>query len=309
MFKSIISHYYFLVFLLSCSTFNLLAEGTKQLAPASTDRVYLYFNSSEYNDFGRYDGSDDQRLYIHIANPETEQVFLGFSQPVGSGHHPCNGSTAITAFFRIKDPTGRVVYPIRDNANGQILDITTSNITTYNQAVAGPAPIAGAAGYTPFVFDPSGLSAGDYYIEFSRVNNAVSLNNPTPIEWFDITVATKTPSPTAIDGRLFSRNWALFAPSTSCGTNADFTWFDRPFNGSFFVYTDQNIVTSVDFSGAGFQPAAFNAVFNDAGTTQTNNVIAQFPHQFLPPTNIGSWGASAGHNSNRYFRRSNLAMG
>lgn len=263
----------FLVLFLLLLTFELLAEGTKQLAPNSTDRVYLYTNSSTYNDFGRYNGSSNQRLYIHIDNPTTEQVFLGFSQPVGSGHHPCNGSTDIIGFFRIKDPTGRIVYPVRDNANGQILNGTTSNITAYSQAVAGPAPIAGAGGYAPFVFDPSGLPAGDYYIEFSRINNAVSLNNPMPIEWFDITVATKTPTPTAIDGRLFSKNWALFAPSTSCGLSPDYTWFDRPFNGSFYIYTDQNIVTAVDFVGAGFQPAAFNVVFNDDGTTQTNNVI------------------------------------
>ncbi len=264
--------YSFVLFLLFAAS-NLFAEGTKELAPSPTDRVYLYSNSTTYNDFGRYDGSDDQRLYVHIEDTDTEQLFLGFSQPVGSGHHPCNGSTPIIGFFRIKDPTGRVVYPIRDNINGQILDATTANISTYNQAVAGPTPIVGGTGYTPFVFDPSGLPAGDYYIEFSRVNNAVSLNNPMPIEWFDITVATKTASPTAINGRLFSRNWAFFAPSTSCGTNPDYTWFDRPFNGEFYVYTDQNIVTSVDFGGAGFQPAAFNVVFNDAGTTQTDNVI------------------------------------
>ncbi len=264
---------YFFVGLFLFLIFELSAEGTKQLAPSSTDRAYLYTNSTAYNDFGRYDGSDDQRLYVHIDNPATEQLFLGFSQPVGSGHHPCNGSTEIIGFFRIKDPTGRIVYPIRDNINGQVLDANTSNITAHSQAVAGPAPIAGAAGYVPFVFDPSGLPAGDYYIEFSRVNNAVSLNNPLPIEWFDITVATKTPSPTAIEGRLFSRNWALFAPSTSCGLSPDYTWFDRPFNGKFFVYTNQNIVTAVDFVGAGFQPAAFNVVFNDNGTTQTINVI------------------------------------
>ena len=125
--------------------------------------AWRFCHASWHSDFGRYDGSDDQRLYIHIDNPETEQVFLGFSQPVGSGHHPCNGSTGITGFFRIKDPTGRIVYPIIDNPNGQILDATTSNISSYNQSVAGPAPIAGASGYTPFVFDPSGLPAGDYY--------------------------------------------------------------------------------------------------------------------------------------------------
>lgn len=265
---------YWLFSLFLLTTFSkLLGEGTKELAPTFSDRIYLYTNSTQYNDFGRYDGRDDQRLYIHIADPSTEQVFLGFSQPVASGHHPCNGSSMIDGYFRIKDPTGRVVYPVRDNANGQFLDATTSNINSYTQAIAGPSTIVGPSGYTPFVFDPSGLPAGDYYVEFSRISNAVSLNNPMPIEWFDITVATKGGNPQAKDGRVFARNWAFFAPSVSCGENASYSWFDRPFNGHFYVYTDQNIVTKIDFNGAGFQPAAFNVVFNDAGTTQTNNVI------------------------------------
>jgi len=267
------NYWLFSLFLLAIIS-PLFGEGTKQLAPSTTDRVFLNTNTTSYNDFGRYDGSDDQRLYIHIADPSTEQVFLGFSQPVGSGHHPCNGSTEIVGYFRIKDPTGRVVYPVRDNADGQILDATFSNINSYAQAVAGPSNIVGSSGYTPFVFDPSGLPAGDYYVEFSRVSDAVSLNNPIRIEWFDLTVATKGANPQAKDGRVFARNWAFFAPSVSCGTNVQFTWFDRPFNGGFYVYTDQNIVTKVDFNGAGFQPAAFNVVFNDAGTTQTNDVIA-----------------------------------
>lgn len=262
-----------LILLLLFLSTLLFAEGTKQLVPNQGGRVYLYTNATVYNDFGRYNGTDGQRLYIHIENPNTEQVFLGFSRPVSSGHHPCNGSTAIDGYFRIKDPTGRVVYPIKDNPNGQVLNATTSNITTYNQAVAGPKPINGATGYTPFVFNPTGLPAGDYYVEFSRVINTVSLNNPMPIEWFDITVATKTPAPSAINGRLFARNWALFSPSISCGTNANYTWFDRAFNGTFFVYTNENIVTEVDFNSAGFQAAAFNAVFNDAGTTRTGDVI------------------------------------
>jgi len=252
---------------------HMHAEGTKQLAPSSADRIYLHCNDGSYNNFGRYDGDDGQRLYIHIENPNTEQVYLGFSQAHSSGHYPCREAVTIPTYFRIKDPTGRVVFPIIDNNNGQILDATTSNITSYAQAVNGPTPIAGTGGYTPFVFDPNGLPAGDYYVEFSRSINNVSTNNPMSIECFDITVATKTATPAPINGRLFSRNWALFAPSISCGEDVTYNWFDRAFNGAFYVYTDENIVTLVDFNGAGFQPGAFNAVFNDAGTTQTGNVI------------------------------------
>lgn len=262
---------FLIVFLLIIGT-DLNAEGTKELAPSNTDRVYLYTNSTAYNEFGRYDGADDQRLYIHIEDSSSEQILMGFSRPVSSGHYPCNGATSVNGYFRIKDPTGRVVYPIIDNPNGQILNDITSNITSYNQAVIGPASIGGAGGYIPFVFDPAGLPSGDYYIEFSRVINTASLNNPIPIELFDITVATKDVFPSAKTGRVFAKNWALFAPSVICGADPSYTWFDREFNGGFFVYTDQNIVTEVDFNNAGFQPAAFNVVFNDAGTTKTNDV-------------------------------------
>ncbi len=264
---------YLLLFFLCWSLNNLVAEGTKQLTSSAMDRVYLYTNTSAYNDFGRYDGVDDQRLYFHIANPNSEQVYLGFSQPVRSGHHPCNGSTLVNGYFRIKDPTGRVVFPAIEDPNGQLLDGMTSNINSYAQAVAGPRPIVGAAGYQPFIFDPSGMPAGDYYVEFSRLSDAATVNVPMPIEWWDITVATKAANPAAIDGRVFSRNWSFFAPSISCGADDAYTWFDRPFNGKFFVYTDENIVAQVDFNNAGFQPAAFNIVFNDSGTENTGDVI------------------------------------
>ena len=89
---------------------SIYAEETKELAPNESDRVYLYLNGELYNSFGRYDGNPDQRLFFHIANPEEEQVFLGFSQSVSSGHFPCSGANNI-AFFRIKSPDGTVVYP------------------------------------------------------------------------------------------------------------------------------------------------------------------------------------------------------
>ncbi len=264
---------YFFSFFFCFCFFQLFGEGTKQLSPTNTDRVLLHFNEANYNNFGRYNGEDNQRLYVHIADPSTEQVFLGFSQAVSSGHYPCNDAEGITTYFRIKDPTGRVVFPVIDNNNGQVLNSLTANINSYEAAVNGPQAIAGAGGYSPFVFDPSGLPAGDYYVEFSKLSDVASLNDQMSIEWFDITVASKAALPTAIDGRVFSKNWALFAPSISCGGDADYTWFDQAFNGNFYVYTDENIVTLVDFNGAGFQPAAFNVVFNDAGTTQTNDVI------------------------------------
>jgi len=251
---------------------QLQAEGTKQLAPNAADRVFLYTNVADYGNFAQYGGTDVQRLYIHIANPNTEQIFLGFSQPANSGHYPCEGSE-VPGYFRIIDPNGVVVYPVRGNPNGQALDATSVNITTRTQALLGPNQIVGTGGYDAFVFDPVGYVPGDYYIEFSKNQASPSLNDFLAIEWWDITVATKQASPSAIDGRVYAKNWSLMTPSISCGTDADFAWFDRPFNGNFHVYTNQKIVAKVDFNNGRFQAAAFNVFFNNFGTANTGDVI------------------------------------
>ncbi len=276
----------FLLFLVSAfiAPDFLLAEGTKQLAPNSTDRVYLYSNVSQYGNFAQYGSADVQRLNIHIADPSNEQVFLGFGQVVNSGHYPCEGDT-VTAYFRIVDPNGTVVFPNRGSNAGQILTATTANITNKSQAMNGPNQMVGVGGYDAFVFNPVGFPAGDYYIEFSREESIASPDKFVAIEWWDITVATKETTPTAIDGRVFAKNWALMSPSTSCGTDPNYGWFDKPFNGSFFVYTDQLMVAKTDFDNSGFQAAAFNVFFNDFGTQNTGNVVEDRKSLFNARTN------------------------
>jgi len=257
-----------LTLVLSTLFFSLLpfhsafATGTPELAPTNTDTISLYFNSDNYYNFARYGSSDSERLYVNISNPESEQVFLGFSRPITNGHGP--GANFIDGFFRIIDPTGATVF------GPQRLSATTSNISSYAETVLGPTPIGGAGGYTPFTFDPSGLPSGDYHIEFSRdslVNNGELL-----ITYFDITVATNNVIPVAQPGRVFAKNWAFFLPSID-KPSATYGWFDRPFNGRFFIYTDDGFVSDIDFLNSGFQPAAFNISMNSMGTGTSGNVI------------------------------------
>ncbi|MFK7808899.1 MAG: hypothetical protein AB8F74_13930, partial [Saprospiraceae bacterium] len=241
---------------------SAFATGTPELAPTNTDTISLLINDNSYYNFARYESSDAERLYINISNPESEQVFLGFSQPTTNAHWPT--LDRVDGFFRIKDPSGAVVY------GPQRLSASTSNISTYDQTVAGPQPLGGVGAYDPFVFDPSGLSAGDYYVEFSRdslVNSGELL-----ITFFDITVATTDSSPAEIEGRVFAKNWAFFLPSID-KPSVTYSWFDRPFNGRFFVYTEDGFVSDIDFVNSGFQPAAFNISMNSSGTGTSGDVI------------------------------------
>ena len=257
-------------------SFCVNAEGTKQLSPTAADRVNLNLCNPSYNSFGRYDGGTDQRLSFHIENTATEQVFLGFSQPRSNTSYPCTAGD-VTAYFRIKDATGTVVFPTQGNPNGQAI---TPLISGWADAVAGPNQIVGSGGYNAIVFNPAGLQAGDYYVEFSTSQSAHSAT-PFAIEWWDITVATKVASPTAINGRVFAKNWAFYVPSPDCAINAfgcsapnQFGAYNAIFKGSFHVYTtEDSIVTKVNFSNSGFQPLAFNIFFNDSGPGSTGNII------------------------------------
>ena len=237
------------------------AEGTKQTTATATDRTHLLMNFSEYNDFGRYNGTVDQRLFIHIENPETEIVYFGFSEFYSLPHWPQDGSSR-TGYFRIKDPSGNVVWPTAGDLNGEENNATIAN---WQQAVNGPNQIVGAGGYNAYTFNPDGLAAGDYYIEFSIDQDAYS-GSDLVVPYYDITVATET-APAAIDGRVFSYNWAFMTPRlTSNGDN-----FDRTFSGELFIYSDDGFVSNVDFSQAGFRAAAFNIACNSTGTSATGD--------------------------------------
>ena len=238
----------------------VLAEGTKQTTATSSDRTHLLINESSYNRFGRYNGTVDQRLFIHISNPETEVVYFGFSSFKDELHWPNEGST-VNGYFRIKDPSGNVVWPTPGNPSGQLNNAAIGN---WQQAVNGPNQIVGSGGYNAYTFNPDGLPAGDYYIEFSRSQSSYN-SDEFVIPYYDITVATESPTPQAIDGRVFSYNWAFMTPAINFPNN----YFDRDFTGQLYIYSDDGFVSTIDFSDAKFQGAAFNIAFNSSGTSNT----------------------------------------
>ncbi|RMG76486.1 MAG: hypothetical protein D6714_21285, partial [Bacteroidetes bacterium] len=245
-------------------------EGVKELAPNADDRVYT---RPVPNGFAYYDGPADQRLFFSISDPNNEQVFLGFSRPVSSPIYPCSGSPR-TDYFRIKDPNGNVVFPTPGSNNGMPLNNANANITAKSQAMNGPNQIVGSGGYNAHVFDPAGLPPGDYYIEFSSSQSSPG-SRSVNLEWWDITVATKSGTPQAINGRVFSKGWEFYVPRDLCNCSGPYGCFDKPFNGQFYVYSPaDSVVSKVDFNGSGLQPILFNIFFNSFGTQNTGNVCA-----------------------------------
>ena len=261
---------------------KMKAEGTKELAPNSTDVTMIYANETTFGSFAAYNGPESGRMYIHIADPENEQVFIGLSRQTSI----TNGSDGVfinTAYyFRIKDPSGNVVY------GPQIINSTTANTDTWTLASNGPAPIVGASGYTPFTFDPSGLASGDYYIEFSENQNSASTGSIS-IKFWDVTVATTGGSPAAVNGRLWSNKWSFRTPSIQQNNNAPYGYFDRPFNGQVYLYTFDGFVSKIDFNNSGFRGLSFNLAYNEDGVStsgtfeenrrsieNTNNTLAQY---------------------------------
>ena len=244
-------------------------EGTLQVAPHSgsggdmDDIAALLINWGAYGEFSKWGSTDTHaRLHIRIADPAREVVYLGFSR---ASYQTLTNSVTYNLKFRIMDPLGREVYSKTVKSNNEI---------SRAQALAGPNTFVGVSGgYTPFTFTPgAGAPAGDYYLEFKLADYSSSYG--FLIHSWDIAVADVSGgSPVAKPGRVWSRNWAFYCPDHNPPP-----YFDRPFNGSFYVLQPapqgDYYVSRINFDGANFRPAAFNIAFNHSGTTQTGNVVA-----------------------------------
>lgn len=212
----------------------IMAEGTKELMPTSSNYGNLEIYDMKRPFAAYYNTDPHHRLYFHIANT-SERVYFGFRHIVQSG---INNSTTK---FRIKDPSGTIVYAYTNIPTSS----GTGYIGSYSAAVAGPK-INGSPsnGYSPFSFTPS--ITGDFYMEF----NTDTSQDTYHIDYFDLTVINSNNE--HINGRLWSYAWDLSTRS-----------FDNGFNASMYIYADDGFVSKANFNG--IQAYGFVIACNSTG--------------------------------------------
>lgn len=216
------------------------AEGTKQTCPFAADTNYLtllypIFDHPNYPPFATANSGEAGRLYIHIQN-SGETIWFGFAVQ--------SGAKAAAYTYTLFDPSGNIVK------SGTVSGTQQGYIKHYLQAVAGPSALA-TGGYNALSYTTT--NTGDYYIEFSP-----PYNGSLQLKYYDITVSG--PGNTPIKGRLWSKRWMF-------NVEAQFNIF----KGSFYTYTDDQLVTRMSFDS--LQPLIFCVCCNSSGCTNTGNFL------------------------------------
>lgn len=239
---------YFTLSIISILPFFASGEGTKQLLPDSTiSGAGLYIDNSPgtvYTNFAVANCPANYRLYIHVKN-SGEYILFGFE------------SIYMNIPFTLRKPNGTVALSgIVPYTTGQ-----TGYIQYYHQAIVGPYPSYG--GYIPLSYQiTSSADTGNYYFEIPT-----SVTYAVIFDMWDFQVVSGQHNPAipsdAINGRVWSQSWQLYA---SLGYSpSDY----QPFNGSFYVYADDGIVTKLAFSNAAV--GAVTIFCNPYGCLNTGN--------------------------------------
>ncbi|MCU0429872.1 MAG: gliding motility-associated C-terminal domain-containing protein [Cytophagaceae bacterium] len=168
------------------------------------------------------------------------------------GNPGVNGTFFVNTIVNASRFTINVPFAGAYVSGGQVLDANAGRIDTWAQAIAGPASVVGASGYFDTTFVPG--VAGDYYIEFNRADRNNFANNQITLRYFDIQVVSAANA--MINGRLHSKSWYLAND-------------DDPFKGSFYVYSNDGIVTKINNSQ--IQPYWFSISCNATGVSNTGN--------------------------------------
>lgn len=231
------------VFFLLAATI-LAAEGTKELMPFPSDSVGRgviivskgIVSSGVYGHFAVSTAPEESRIWFKI-NSTSEKVYIGmkwiYANPATYVIKRANGTIAKTS---AAVPTSGAGY-----------------ISGYNRAITGPSAVA-TGGYNATLWNPP--AAGDYYIEFDYTTAGGFGGQDGELRYFDLTVATS--GNVAIKGRVWSKNWFL---STQGGGASDV------FRGKLYPYSDDNIVTEINFNG--IRPYFFRVACNPNGCNNT----------------------------------------
>ena len=247
-------------------------EGTKQLMPNSTDRLWLSFigrNAPGSTDgFAGYNSSEDKRLNIYLN--AGEKMYFGMKMRT-SGLSDANTNIDRTT-FRIKDPDG-VTVQVNSNDQNVVPSSGTGHISNYTQAVTEPNGVrlngnTISGGYDAYTFTAG--KNGNYYIQFevwtnnSHTTEQTNTNSrSTVMEYIDVTVTdasdnviTNSGNPNVSAGRLWAKEWV--------GLTNSFT--DFKVKTDFFVYTADEFVNKVTYN---MYPNGFNFIANSFGPTPT----------------------------------------
>lgn len=231
---------------------NLFAqEGTKQLMPNSSDRLWLEFNvfGTAGQGFGMYNCAADKRINIRLR--AGEKIYFGMKL---SGYYSNNITDADRVYFRVKNPSGTVVFTERN-----VPTSGTGYISNYTQAITGPNGVklngtTISGGYSAYTF--TAAATGDYYIEFAETS---SMRDRFALEFFDVTVTdasdniiTNPGAPNVSAGRLWSKAWQM--------TTTSFTSYRV--NSYFYVFTSDEFINKINFQ---FYPYSFIFQSNSYG--------------------------------------------
>jgi hypothetical protein len=203
---------------------STFAEGTKQVRPDSTisgGSLMVDRNNANYTRFCDIGCPPNYRLYIHIKNVG-ETILFGLQSPVAN------------VGYNLRRPNGTIAM------TGNLPLAGAGYIRYYRNAIQGPFPAF--SGYTPFSQKIVSIAdTGDWYFEIKSIPNG----GTAEFSLFDFQVVTGLNFPAiptdTINGRVWSQSWQFYA---NLGGNNTF----EPFNGKFFVYSDDGITTSVKFS-------------------------------------------------------------